>query len=235
MSNFKQYPFTFSIQLILSSLVEKSSQTQCEFCKKDFKLLGRHISRCSSRITVNRETSNVNNVELREQLTQSNSIVNNTNSQVNIDTRNYDYDPHEAENERNLFMCYCAREFHFLRGLNTRWRSCYVGDMPDIRDLLIGEPEESNIGYVENALNEILPKNLLKKGVQLPKCDQEWERVNEVFRDTLRKDIHFNNLESIVNHLQENIYTVFSNRYGMASIQESNENHNLFKTQLKKY
>ena len=48
--------------------------------------------------------------------------------------------------------------------------------MPDIRDLLIGEPEKSNIGYEENDLNKILPKNLLKKGVQLPKCDQESDR-----------------------------------------------------------
>ena len=100
---------------MLCSIVEKSSQAQCEFCKNDFKSPGRHVWRCSSRITVNRETSNVNNVKLREQLMQPNSIVNNTNDQVNIDTRNYDHDPHEVEKERNSFMWYCGREFHSKR------------------------------------------------------------------------------------------------------------------------
>ena len=38
-------------------------------------------------------------------------------------------------------------KFQSSRGLNTHRRSCYVGDMPDIRDLLIGELEERNIGY----------------------------------------------------------------------------------------
>ena len=79
------------------------------------------------------------------------------------------------------------------------------------------------------------PQELVKKGVQLPKCYQEWERVNEVFRDTLSKDIDFNDLQTAVNHVQETAYTVFSNRYGMKSTQESNGNHNLSKTQLKKY
>ena len=46
---------------------------------------------------------------------QPNSIVNNTNDQVNIDTRNYDHDPHEVEKERNSFMWYCGREFHSKR------------------------------------------------------------------------------------------------------------------------
>ena len=78
-----------------------------------------------------------------------------------------------------------------------------MGDILDIRNFLIGEPEESNNCYEENHLKEILHKNLLKKGVQLPKCDQEWERVNEVFRDTLSKDIDFNDPEAAVNHLQE--------------------------------
>ena len=234
MSTFKQFTFILGFLLILSSFVKKSSQTQCEFCKKNFKSLGRHVWGCSSRITVNRETSNANNDELRKQLTQSNSIVNNTKDQVNIDTRNYDYDHHGTEKERNSFMCYCGREFHSLRGLNTHRRSCYIGDIPDIRDLLIGELEESNKDYKENDLNEILPKNLLKKGIQLSKCDQEWERVNEVFRDTLSIEIDFNDLETAVNHLQETMYTVFSNKYGMTSTQESNENHNLSKTQLKK-
>ena len=92
--------------------------------------------------------------------------------------------------------------------------------MPDIRDFLIREPEESNIGYEESDLNERLPKNLLKKGVQLPKCDQEWQRANEVFRDKLSKDIDFNDLETAFNHLQETMYTVFSNRYsGLSLIQ----------------
>ena len=84
-----------------------------------------------------------------------------------------------------------------------------MGDMPDIEDLLIGEPEESNIGYNENDLNEILAKNLLKKGVQLPKCDQEWERVNEVYRDALRKDIDFNDIKTAVNHYKK-LCTQFS-------------------------
>ena len=234
MSTFKQFTFILGFLLILSSFVKKSSQTQCEFCKKNFKSLGRHVWGCSSRITVNRETSNANNDELRKQLTQSNSIVNNTKDQVNIDTRNYDYDHHGTEKERNSFMCYCGREFHSLRGLNTHRRSCYIGDIPDIRDLLIGELEESK-DYEENDLNKILPKKLLKKVIQLSKCNQEWERVNEVFRDTLSIDIDFNDLETAVNHLQETMHTVFSNKYGMTSTQESNENHNLSKTQLKKH
>ena len=200
MSTFKQFTFILGFLLILSSFVKKSSQTQCEFCKKNFKSLGRHVWGCSSRITVNRETSNANNDELRKQLTQSNSIVNNTKDQVNIDTRNYDYDHHGTEKERNSFMCYCGREFHSLRGLNTHRRSCYIGDIPDIRDLLIGELEESK-DYEENGLNKILPKKLLKKVIQLSKCNQEWERVNEVFRDTLSIDIDFNDLETAVNHL----------------------------------
>ena len=203
MSTFKQYTFVLGILLILSLFVEKSSGTQCEACKKDFKSLGRHVSHCSSRITVNREASNVNNDELPEQLTQSNSTVDNTKDQVNIDTQNYDYDAYETEKEGNSFLCYCGPEFHSLRGLNTHRRNCYVGDILDIRNFLIGEPEGSNNCYEENHLKEILHKNLLKKGVQLPKCDQEWERVNEVFRDTLSKDIDFNDPEAAVNHLQE--------------------------------
>ena len=106
-------------------------------------------------------------------------------------------------------MCYCGREFHYSRVLNTHRRCCYVGDAPDIRDLLIGEPDESNLDYRENYLNEIFPKNLLKKEVQLPKCDQEWERVNEVYRDALRKDIDFNDIKTAVNHYKK-LCTQFS-------------------------
>ena len=100
--------------------------------------------------------------------------------------------------------------------------------MPDIRDLLIGVLEERNIGYQENDLNEILHKNLLKKGFQLLKCDQEWERVNEDFRDTLSKDIDFNDLET-QNYAHSFLEQIWHDIY----IGEQG-NHNLSKTQLKK-
>ena len=49
---------------------------------------------------------------------------------------------------KEILLCVIVDDkFQSSRGLNTHRRSCYVGDMPDIRDLLIGELEERNIGY----------------------------------------------------------------------------------------
>ena len=43
--------FHVIIVVLLFVFVEKSYQTQCDFCKKDFKSLGRHTWRCKTKLS----------------------------------------------------------------------------------------------------------------------------------------------------------------------------------------
>ena len=76
MNNFLCILILFMLVFIKSSL-----QTQCEFCKKDFKYLGRHVWRCQARL-LNRETS-VDSI-ITTSIGQCSVTSNNKDTSVNL-------------------------------------------------------------------------------------------------------------------------------------------------------
>ena len=232
----KEYSLSGNIVTIV--FVEKSFETRCEFCEKEFKSLNRHIWRCSARV-INRdrlvETSSEINSS-NDVLSQSNSILTTNLNNSNVES-NKDYDPHENEKEERKFRCYCGREFNTLRGLNTHRRSCHIYDIPDIKDLVTATEEENEDQFDEELLVETFPKSFLKIGVKLPKSDGEWEQANEFFRETLSIDPEINDLNSEITNLHETIYNLFADTCGKttnSSTEYDQRYEKLTKNQLKK-
>ena len=96
-------------------------------------------------------------------------VTQNDNNGV-ITQVNKDIDPHVNKKKDNKFRCYCGREFKSLRGLNTHWRTCFVGKTPSIAELLEDAVEEINDKQTDdnkhNLINLIdLSKGEIKKGV----------------------------------------------------------------------
>ena len=155
----------FSTQTLKSSLtsclccflskVFNSSQTQYEFCLKDFKSLGRHVWRCQARL-LNRETSidSINTASIGQSIFTCNYRATSINSFDNH------YDSRENEEKDHNYHCYCGREFSTLRGLNTHRRSCNRVDILNIKYILT-----TTINFHVNLI-EWIPK--IKKG-DLPK------------------------------------------------------------------
>ena len=61
-------------------------------------------------------------------LTSNEARVTVNNNNEIITCVNQDFDPHEKEKRDHEFRCYCGRSFNLLRGLNTHWRTCFVGE-----------------------------------------------------------------------------------------------------------
>ena len=100
--------------------------------------------------------------------TTANSIVTINCSDNRLNESFKDYDPHENEEKDVHYKCYCGREFITYRGLMTHRRSCFVGEVTDIKYLFTDLNHMiENIELLNNHNNE-LPKGLIKKGVKLP-------------------------------------------------------------------
>ena len=99
--------------------IKNSLQTRYEFCKKDFKSLGRRVWRCQARL-LNRETS----IDSIITTSISQLIVPSNNKTMSISLFNNDYDPHESGEKGHHYRCYWGIEFRILHGLNTHRRSC---------------------------------------------------------------------------------------------------------------
>ena len=190
--------------------------TNCEFCKKDFKVVGRHQWRCLARIT-NRDEQQLHPV------TQEQSIAN-VNDEIIGDSENVcnDYDPHEKDKDEYNFRCYCGREFTSLRGLNTHRRCCYVENIIDIKDIFIDNEEEQLDDVYEVDDVDKITKKVIKKGVLLPKNSTQWKQANDFFKENLQPDKEIQDIDSEILNLQKMIYNFFLNSYGNVKNYESN-------------
>ena len=119
-------------------------QTQCEFCKKDFTSLARHVWRCQARL-LSREIS----IDSIITISISQSIVTSKNKATSINLFNNDYDHHESGEKDHHYRCYCGRESTTLRGLNTHRWSCNIHDIPDIKEILT-RPIDFNENFIES-------------------------------------------------------------------------------------
>ena len=118
--------------------IKNSLQTQCEFCKKNFKSLGRHVWRCQARL-LNRETT-IDSIIITS---KGQSSVTSNNKDTSVNLFNNDYDPHESEEKDHRYRCYCGREFTL-----TLMRT-FIQSIPEIT-------------------TDHIPKNILKAGIKLP-------------------------------------------------------------------
>lgn len=221
------------------TLMQKTTQTKCEFCQKDFKSLGRHKWRCQARV-INREnareTSILNNNVINNLPTLETSLVNHNGENNPSQLFNNDYDPHEDDKKDRCYRCYCGRVFNSLRGFNIHRRTCNIMDIPDIKSLLTAPSQnELNEPYNSEITIEHLPKMSTKLGTKLPQNTIEWDRANDYFKNNLNRDI--SDLNSAINSFHNTVYDYFSNTCGKINGNNTgleNKYKNLNKNQLKK-
>ena len=177
---------------------------QCEFCKKDFKSLGRHVSTCQARL-LNCETAmdSVNTTSIGQ------SIVTYNNKAMSINLFNNDYDHHQSEEKDHHFHCYCGREMATLCGLNTHMRSCNILDNPNVKKKLT--PIDFNEEFIESiskTTTDNQPKNMLKAGIKPTKSKRYWGIENDHFKSLLKTDT--SDLETGISLMQSIIYDYFA-------------------------
>ena len=117
---------------------------QYEFCKQEYRHIGKHTWRCKERLNHDESKININlsngnhntrgtaNVEVIHDTVYVNDPLLNNNQEINVS--NYDYDPNNNKKELP-FRCYCRRHFESLRGLNVHRRSCFITDQTSLKDL----------------------------------------------------------------------------------------------------
>ena len=208
----------------------------CEFWNKEFIHLSKHTWHCKSKIisitTVGTESTN-------RPLTSNESRVTVNNKNEIITCVNQDFDPHEKEKGDHEFCCYCGRSFSSLRGLNIHRRTCFVGELMDVKELFKDAVEEilNDATYDNDEIidYEDLPKGLIKRGVILPNSLLEWERTNEYFRDHLHHSDKVKDINKEIKDIQNKIYEYFSETHAQLKDKEINECKNWAKNQLKNH
>ena len=160
----------------------------CEFCKKDFAVVNRHIWRCPERavkgdgtIVVARPSGESDQnlfVPASQSVANVNQVINSI-EQTNYDPNKQDHGP--------IHQCYCGREFSSLRGLNIHRRGCHVVDVPCLADMFV-PLVDSNTNTME--IQEPEPEKLYSKptfrtGIKLPTTSEQWERANEFYKTDL--------------------------------------------------
>ena len=144
----------------------------CSFCGNDFVSLGRHAWRCKHRIT---------------RAERPNARVEDANESVAVD----------ASSRACLVKCCCARLCKGNRGLKMHQRSCRVvlglNDQlrADLNDAVLTDQESSDVGdpLIASVVPSPQPEDHcfpdIKKGINLPKSEEQWLTANDYFKSVL--------------------------------------------------
>ena len=179
---------------IITVLSKGNEAGVCEFCGKDFTVLGRHQWRCKARtfttVTIDNipRGSDTYSTTTSPHSANNRAIENETSSLVHLNDSDHNGETaanNEPEQNNRDHQCYCGKSFKTFRGLNSHKRSCHVSDIPDLKSLcevsLQGtsdDIEESNEEDEEIDLDKLS----LLTGVKLPKRDSDWQIVNDYFK-----------------------------------------------------
>ena len=204
---------------ILAALAGFCDGIECAFCKKEFTSLGRHSWRCKARV-------NTNSIELDQSQRQvinsyhatrpfennhdfigENASIANTNSMVNNEESENTLQEH---NDPHRFTCYCGKKCKRLRGLKAHQHSCHMVDIPNIKELLemqdeyVSEESDKERNE-EEQINSV--KELVFKGIKLPKKKDQWNIVNDFFKVALPVNDPIENIQMIVFKLYKELFT----------------------------
>ena len=218
--------------MIVFIICELSLATICDFCKKDFKVPGRHVWRCKLRAppVIIDAVIDANPLQQIERIiltpersinTPDKSIANN---EFEIDPTNdppidRDSEDREEEDEKKYIKCYCGKKCLGLRGLQAHKRACRIINIPDIKALLElplegDDDEEEVINEIENIL---FNKEAVLNGIKLPSNNSQWERANNYFRDNIAYQYPIVDTNSSILELQSLLYNYFKSNYGVVN------------------
>ena len=168
----------------------------CSFCNQDFVSLGRHKWRCKERVHSNGPGDHTY-----------------TTGRQAIPT------PCTAISSKTVIKCCCGKMCKGARGLKMHQRSCHV--IHGLKNQLLEDLEEqmhanetlesTEIEFSDSACNLPIEENIpeLKKGIKLPKTDNQWLTANEYFKSSLQLN------SPITTHdLNNLIYEYFSQNFG---------------------
>ena len=235
------------VSSIFAALAGFCDGIECEFCKKEFTLLGRHRWRCKARVNTDSidldERQVINSYhatrafEINHDFIGENASIANTKNVVNGEESENALQEH---NDPHRFTCYCGKKCKRLRGLKTYQRSCHVVDIPNIKELFemqdeyVSEESDEERNE-EKQINHV--KERVLKGIKLPKNKDQWNVANDFFKVALQVNDLIKNIDDSVQTLQRIIYNYFKSNYSnVGSIIEefSNTYDNMSRNQLKK-
>ena len=160
----------------------------CHFCKKDFKVLGRHSWQCKSKpMNLTSNSNHGESITIAEKVPCNNDFIH----------------------------CMCGKKCKGVRGLKRHQRSCrtiksFSEDI--INDLQANYNSDSNNDHFEvnesqlDELNEDSPQ--LKSGVKLPNSQEDWKLANDFFHTHLPiENITNENMNEIVNNFNNTVYS----------------------------
>ena len=132
------------VSSIFAALAGFCDGIECEFCKKEFTSLGRDRWRCKARVhtdSIDLDQRQVINsyhatrpFENNDDFIGENASIANTNNMVNGNNEESENTLQE-HNDPHRFTCYCGKKCKGLRGLKAHQCSCYVVDIPNIKEL----------------------------------------------------------------------------------------------------
>ena len=169
----------------------------CNYCHEDFKVLGRHSWRCKAKVQQGRAITE-DNQQPAEILPNNDPVVSST------------------------ITCCCGKKCKGNRGLKIHQRSCRTikGLQGITTNDLNHEETASNEAEgdevdIDSLLGDTADNPILKKGVKLPKSDQQWSNANNFFKSVLFID---EIKESTLNHccqkMSQTMYDYFAERFG---------------------
>ena len=179
----------------------------CSLCDKDFVSLSRHAWRCKHRITRTERPSA--------------GVDEDANESVAAD----------ASSRVCLVKCCCGRLCKGNRGLKMHQRSCGVilglNDQlrADLNDVVLIDQESGDVGdpLMASGVPSPQPEDHcfpeIKKGINLPKCEEQWLTASEYFKSvlSLNPPITVQNLSSCVKLLNDTVYDYFSANFGQVA------------------
>ena len=126
-----------------------TEEVECEFSKKDFISLGRHIWRCKAKFEQssfrNHESVNTNNVAI-ERADISMVNLNDEHGNVNPEAHETNYDRDMQSTSIVYYECHCGKKCKGLQGLKAHQRSCHITLIEEFKDLFTfdNNTEEQN-------------------------------------------------------------------------------------------
>ena len=204
----------------------------CQFCNIDFTGIGRHQWWCKSKLNQG-EGQQLNGTNMPFRNSERNSVY----ERITLRQRT-------PVNENHV-QCCSGKKFKGLRGLKSHQRSCRT--IRGLNGNLFNELQaidciESETP-VENALSVTTQAydNSVKKGVNLPTMQREWEIANSFFHyELLISELNKVNLNNVTEKFNRIVHDYFHDNSGIAKkgFEKENESQVKYKdyskSQLKK-
>ena len=215
-----------SVLLLISSCLVGISATKCQYCQKDFNVLGRHDWRCKSRVSSSKSCEGRQPAQpIHENArTAGDSLSSHTISTDQASTTTVSY-----------FTCTCGRRCKGRRGLKSHQRCCTTHQtLASITEDKTNDPmnesntttttdinnDDNSIGnnHTPGSTNESVSNSSCKPGLKLPKTPTQWKEANEFFHyaflDILDTNTKKDDLNIWVLSIQDRVYDYFASTYG---------------------